>query len=744
MKWVTTINMEDYSDLIANVISIDKLSGTRRQPKPKLAHEQRRTRAGRRELSASGSTDRHSWDMSTRPFVALDGEGITYDKELPQAYVLLACSTGQYIKNAAQEGLASQRCFEFLLRLRFENPRAIFLGFSIGYDAEMMMKDFSDEGLRKIHTYKVHRWKAPDGTRYTIRYIPKKWFIVTGVYQGKQVTCRIFDVWSFFGTGFVATLEEHLPEVPEDDLEHIIAGKNQRDNFTDEELESEVIPYCKLELKYSVDLMTRFRELLNQAGIYPKSWHGPGALASFLFELHGIEAHMNRDLPDDILDASQYAFAAGRMEKFKTGRSGKPVYKHDLRSAYPAAMVRCPSLAGRAWKERSFDPKWQLFPKDIQDFGMYLITYQSPNERVAANGLRFPEPLFKRSVQGYINFPADVTGWYWGPEVKAAMAVGHVRVSAGWELDMTDMVYPFEWLKDMFAKRMEWKAQGIAAQVGLKLGPNSLFGKTCQRTGWRKDGDKIPKWHQYEWAGFITSTTRAEVFRVANMAAEMGCLIGIETDAVLTDAPLPLVDNKQLGDWETEVYPDIIYLQTGQYFLKTDLTEWSDDLERKGYQQDSEGGIWKNKFRGFDRKTLTIGRVLEFLESTSFDVMGEDKENVAITKLPSTRFVTSKGALHEHRMGEWRRWITKYKDLKILIDYKRTHLPGACRMCRAGKVYGSEGMHDMIIRRDKGADNETHASKLPWRRIEGEAVEWDSDITPREEPSFNPEASGIG
>jgi len=255
----------DYTDLLANATSIDKLSGTRRQPKAKLVLEQRRTRAGRRELAASGSTDRHSWDMSTRPFVALDGEGITYDKQLPQAYVLLACSTGQYIKNACQEGLSSQRCFDFLLQLRAENPRALFCGFSIGYDAEMMMKDFSDEGLHKIHTYKVHRWKAQDGTKYTVRYIPKKWFIVTGKYEGKEVTCRVFDIWSFFGTGFVATLEEHLPSVPEADLEHIIAGKNQRDNFTDEELESEVIPYCKLELKYTVDLMTRFRDLFSLA-----------------------------------------------------------------------------------------------------------------------------------------------------------------------------------------------------------------------------------------------------------------------------------------------------------------------------------------------------------------------------------------------------------------------------------------------------------------------------------------------
>jgi len=453
---------------------------------------------------------------------------------------------------------------------------------------------------------------------------------------------------------------------------------------------------------------------------------------------------MNKNLPDDILDASQYAFAAGRMEKFKTGRACKPVYKYDLRSAYPAAMVRCPSLAGREWTQRTFDVKWKLFPKDIQDFGMYLIDYQSSNERSMGHDNRYPEPLFKRSKQGTINFPVDVCGWYWGPEVKAAMGVGLVRVSAGWELDMTNATYPFSWLKDMFIKRLEWKDKKIAAQVGLKLGPNSMFGKTCQRTGWRKEGDKIPAWHQYEWAGFITSTTRAEVFRVANMAAEMNCLIGIETDAVITDAPLPLVDNRQLGDWECEVYPDLIYLQTGQYFLKTDITEWTDDLERKGYQQDPDGGIWKNKFRGFDRKTLTISRVLEFLDSTSFNVELKDKEGVAITKLPSTRFVTSKGALHEHRMEEWRRWITKYKDLKLMIDTKRTHDPSFCRMCKAGKVYGSEGMHDMTHRREKGSTHDCYASQLPWRSVTGEAVGWDTDITPREEPSFDPEASGVG
>lgn len=734
----------DFADLVTNATSINKLLGARRQPKPAVVHEQRRSRAGRRELLSTGRTDRFAWDMSTKPFVCIDGEGITYDEDKPQAYVLLAASTGVFIKESdSQEGLASQRCFDFMLRLKADNPHHIFVGFSIGYDAEMMMRDFSDEGLRSIHKYQVHRWKAPDGRKYVIRYIPKKWFIVTGEYGGKKLTCRIFDIWSFFGTGLVATLEEHLPDVPPEDLDHIIQGKNQRNDFTDEQLMTEILPYCQLEIKYTVQLMTRFRELLSEAGIYPRSWHGPGALASFLNDLHGIGAHMDGDLDDDILDASQYAFAAGRMEKFKTGRAGKPVYKYDLRSAYPAAMRYCPSLAGRRWIERSFDKNWKLFPSDIQDYGIYLLTYQSPNERCMGSELRAPEPLFKRSKVAQINFPTDVTGWYWGPEVKAAMAVGNVWISAGFELDMTDAEFPFAWLDEMFAQRMVWKAAGIAAQIGLKLGPNSMFGKTCQRTGWRKPTDKIPKWHQYEWAGYITSRTRAEVFRVANMAAEMGALIGIETDAVLTDAPLPLVDNKQLGDWECEVFPDIIYLQTGQYFLLTNLTEWTPDLERKGYQRDESGGIWKNKFRGFDRKTLTISRVLEYLDATSFKVWGDDKANVAIKKLSSTRFVTSKGALKENRMGEWRRWITKYKDLQILLDYKRTHDPSFCRMCQQNRVYGSEGMHDMTHRRHDGSEPGSYASKLPWRSVQGEAIEWDAADSPREEPSFDPEASGV-
>jgi hypothetical protein len=725
----------DFTKLAQTATTLDKLPGTRRQPKAKPIHQERKTREGRQRLRAAGDTSRHTHDMSTAPFVALDGEGITYDESLPQAYVLFGASTGRYILQANQRGLSSADCFNFMLRLRIDNPDAIFVGFSIGYDAEMMMRDFTHEQLAAIHKHQVVRVTL-DGHKYTVRYIPKKWFMVTAEINHKKVTCRIFDVWSFFASSFVRALEEHVPGIPQADLEHIREGKNLRKNFTDAQVREVMIPYWQLELKYTVQLMQRFRSLLQEADIYPRSWHGPAALANYLNTKHGTKHHMAFDQDSRLLDALQFAFAAGHMERFKTGRANCKVYKYDKRSAYPSAMVRCPSLAGKQWQRRDFDGNWRLFPNDLQDYALYRTRYSARNPV----DFKRPEPLFRRSIQATITFPYDTYGWYWGVEVKEAMRTGEVQIYEGYEFDLTDAEWPFRWMAQDFEKRMAWKKAGIAAQIGIKLGMNSMFGKAAQKSGWHKKGDKIPSWHQYEWAGFITSDTRADMHRVAMLAYEKGGLIGIETDAILTTCKMPeLIDNGQLGDWEYEEYEDIIYLQTGMYFLKTAYTEYTEKLENAGYVQDKDGGIWSAKFRGLDKKSLTIDRTIAFLESTRYDIIGEPVYRTVIDGLTCTRFIGSKGALHSLTMSDWRKWITSPREIHPLWDTKRVHDRAFCSLCRNGKVYGSQGLHEMIHRPNTNGGNgcDSFASKLPWREVVGQASQWD-ELDINEEPSFTP------
>jgi len=669
-------------------------------------HEARRTHEGRAALRAIGKTgDHNTLDMMGRQFIGWDGEGITHVPQTPQSYVLFGASTGDYV---ISDSLNTQTCLNLMLKVKAQNPHSEMVGFAIGYDAEMIMRDFTPAQLERIHKHGVVRWRD-----YRIEYRPKKWFQVSGPYQGRKVVCKIWDVWSFFTCSFVKALDQYLPELEQSDLDVIISGKGQRGSFTVERLRSEVVPYWQKELELLVRLMDRLRELMNQKGLHPRGWHGPGALANAVNTKYKTARAMKRELPEGVLDAAQFGYAAGRVEQFKVGRACQTVYKYDVNSAYPAAMLELPSLNG-SWHYRQGENI-----ADVRMYGLYFVEYNGLNS-VAS---RLPHPFFHRTKDGFITFPRYTIGWYWGPEVLAALkhVPDAVTVFAAWEMDTSGSYYPFLWLQDMYNERLDLKRRGEQAQLVLKLAMNSMYGKMAQRTGWKEiDPVKsIPKYHQYEWAGYVTSRTRARLYEAALLAASQDALIGIETDAVFSTIPLPLTTSKNLGEWDLETFDDCIYLQTGVYWLLAD-------------------GDWKAKFRGMDKDTLTLDMALEYLKTTSLNVAHEDDyHNNAMKGMTRTRFVGSKAAMHVNRLEDWRVWKTDNVELKVGLSFKRLHVPELCYTCNDGKYYGHDRMHDMVT--GVNGMGPSHASKIPWRNVTGEATLWDEEA--KIDPSFTPYAS---
>lgn len=700
-------------------------------------HKARYSREGRAWLRERGDVSKGAHDMTSRPFVGWDGEGITHGPDgIPQSYCLFGASTGDYILSAQQ--LTSSQCLELMLKVQYNNPDAIHVGFAIGYDGEMMMAHMPIKVIQRLAKHTVARWG-----KYRIEFIPKKWFQVTGEYLGKKVTCKIWDVWSFFATSFVKAIDSYL-DIPAETLTKIREGKALRGNFTTGQLHKLIKPYWKMELKFLVQLMDKLRTLLNGAGLYPTQWHGPAALANCLFKTHGIAAHMNHDTPPEVLDAEQYAYAAGRVEACMVGRLWSPVYKYDLNSAYPFAMVECPSLAKRRWTARRFYASstdgYDADSLGIQQYAMYFVHFKSP--RMYSDIV--PMPFFHRSKNAYISFPHQTVGWYWGPEVRQAMAWDRdsVHLIAGWELDLDGAEYPFEYIRGEFAKRLKMKADGDESERAVKLGLNSGYGKLAQRSGYDRF-QQIPKWHQYGWAGYITSRTRATMHSAAMLAARRGSLIGIETDAVFSSEPLPeLETGKQLGQWGLETYPDIIYLQSGVYWLKTDK-EWSDELAWQGYQRDETGAVWAAKFRGMDADTLTVDGAMTYLDGMSMNVASpKDYQTQAMKGMTRTRFVGFKAANHRNRLDTWRSWVTDDVTLSIGGSFKRVHIPNECSSCQNGVHYASNTMHDLAVMDTGIVDGAmSHASKLPWREVPGyQSPIWE-DINPDEildnlDPSF--------
>jgi hypothetical protein len=300
------------------------------------------------------------------------------------------------------------------------------------------------------------------------------------------------------------------------------------------------------------------------------------------------------------------------------------------------------------------------------DFTLYYVTF-----RGLVENSRMPFPLPHRHPNGNVAFPDRTTGWYWGPEISVA----HEYVNKyGGELDVhltrlfvpATTVKPFAFIDALYQKRRALKAAGDGAQVGIKLGLNSMYGKLAQQIGWSEDekGLRLPPYHQLEWAGYITSRCRAAVYR--GVLEDLDCVIAFETDAMFTTHRLNVNHGYSLGDWEYTEFKDMAYLQSGTYFAH------------------KANGKPVDKTRGVIRGSITFEH--------AYAALRDDK----VTVTARSRMFIGLGLALAQKFSKWLVWYENDKVLSIFPGQKRTHQHEMCVECGAeGGVVRSmiDGFH---------------------------------------------------
>lgn len=650
-------------------------------------HELRRTPKGRKILVQTGVSmkgySRGQGDYSDIPFTerrfcAWDGESVNVnnrtdyvdlgDGELhpytrsDSKYVLFGNSDGDYVTGP---DLSTVECLEIIVDKAHKD--AIHFGFAFGYDVNMILRDLSKNHLRVLKDKGHVMWK-----RWRIEYLPRKWFVVTD--RSIRKTTKIWDTFSFFMKSAVEAWKEYDVEVSET----VIRGKLERGDVAYEKLWSDIFPYWKEENEAYVALMEKLRESLHSADLYISAWHGPGAIASHSMAKHRINRSMATG-PEPVNDAAQYAYGGGRFEMFKVGRSANPVYEYDINSAYPFAISQLPNLANGKWRH-------VLSPTAVARFGVYRVKF-AVNPFAPISNFHRPMPFLHRDPRGQISFPCVNETWVWSPELWGKAKFPGLEILEGWEFEEYSEDRPFDWMAQNYHIRKLYKAAGNPAQLALKLQMNSMYGKMAQRVGWNEEKLLPPKWHQLEWAGWVTSYCRAMVFRAALRAGTK--LVAFETDAVFSLKPLAehLDIGDNLGQWEETVYDDFVYLQSGCRF-------------------GLRNGEWSAKYRGFDKGSLSLDDALKALSG--------DPANWAIQGT-TKRFVGFAQALHTN-FGTWREFQSgKARVMHIGGEGKRKHVPNLCPSCKAG-IPGSEGFHYCALSSPIGGQSEKHT--LPWKDVE--------------------------
>lgn len=351
-------------------------------------------------------------------------------------------------------------------------------------------------------------------------------------------------------------------------------------------------------------------------------------------------------------DASLHAYFGGRIEPVQYGRYEGTVYAHDIVSAYPSAMRDLPCLAHGEWRDSRHG--------EVSNF--YVARMQAKTEGVI-------HPLPHRLEDGRVVFPPHTSGWYWKPEAETVSP--HCQLeSLHWHQSCNH--HPFAFVDNLFTARREMKQAGNPAQLALKLVLNSLYGKTCQRLGGDVDA---PPYHQLEWAGYITSSTRAKVYALAMV--NPSAVVSFETDGVYATERLCEDGDGSLGSWEVTEYDEIVYVTSGLYWLR-------------------KGDTWIAKYRGLDPGSLSVSNVLEGWAC-------------GLSHVPAkrTRFrgmFTS--TVSPERFSQWCQWVTEDPPPQIAL------YPAGKRVVLTD-ADPSTGLQPTMA--TQPSELMSHPHRLPWR-----------------------------
>lgn len=686
---------------------------------PAPVHELRRSEMGKALLRERGRRDPHVYRArdGLRPFLFWDGEGVTLD-DGSHHYILFGSSSGHYIQGRS---LGTMECLDLLLQCEMDNPDAYHVGFAFKYDVEMILFDLPRVKMERLHKGNATYWR-----NYRLEYFPGKWFQVSSRRGNKLIVCKVWDIFGYFQQSFVSALRDMFGQ--QKIFDEIASGKDSRSGFQYDDLESHIKPYWRNELEWGVKMVERLRELLYAADLKIVHWHGPGAIANFLFKKHNIKKDKNEELPPHITVAAQYAFTAGRFEPFKLGHACSKIYVYDLNSAHPTGMRQLPSLSGE-WHKVDY-------PGQVSDTGIYRVSFDAfaGGEVMYDERLVWPQPIPHRDHKSLVSYPAQVATWLWSPELHAikkhGVMKGKLRIHEAWELDYDPGYRPFDFIGDLYDKRLHYKRAGEHVQMAYKLGLNSLFGKTAQRVGWTEDKRKIPEWHQLEWAGLITSNTRALLWEAIMLAARKGSLVSVDTDAVFSTEPLDLPMGDGLGMWDYKVYDDMVYVQNGIYWLLKD-------------------GKWKQKFRGLDPDSLTVEQAIKWFAATNLrvpnpytqaakalgsgierdarrghDPMMHSWEQLLKIEGTTTRFIGSKAAFAGDESRRCR-WETEPRIINVGTEGKRLHFWERCKACLRGDVYADNGFHDLTLPAPFPTGGQlSYPHFIPWRLLERKGTPW--------------------
>jgi hypothetical protein len=470
-------------------------------------------------------------------FSAYDGESIR------DHYVLLANDRGESVENL--DGLTTAECLEFLARPTPKSRSETRLIFGSSFDVAHWVKDFTAEQRERLYAGERVTFE-----RWTVEYLPRRLFVIYDHETPNKPQIKYHDVSSWFQGSFLDAVTEWIGEPPA----LLVRGKRERGTWRHWSL-ARIRSYNLLECELLVQLVLKMDAGLKRLSppITLRSWYGPGAAASWLLNhAPGLYTDFRYFSPehvgDGLLDPMRRAYFGGRIELTRLG-TVKRLYRYDINSAYPWALSHLYTLTYQ-W---TLVTTWTAQPQS--QMSIWRVSWRLPPGSPLG-----PFPF--RETDGLISYPLTGEGWYWWPEVSAALrsfGARAIRVDHGYVNIGDEYSVLRELVHARYLERQALRAAGDPAERLLKLAMNAMYGKFIQRLG-------SGRWYCLPWAGWATSLVRARL--LAAVRGREHHVVSFSTDGIVTDAPLTVKLADHLGGWDEAYYSSGTFVLPGLYRLQ--------------------------------------------------------------------------------------------------------------------------------------------------------------------------------
>jgi hypothetical protein len=318
------------------------------------------------------------------------------------------------------------------------------------------------------------------------------------------------------------------------------------------------------------------------------------------------------------------AYVGGKSDQPKQGDHSGVVYEQDISSAYPIGQLEVPDMTGGHW-ERVINPTRER----VENANMVSMFH------VRTHGYERDLPFYAlpfRTTNGSIYYPPNVEGMYMRDHVIAAIRhydyfekAGRLcnyginshgptlEIVSGWIFHPLIDKKPFTWIADLFDYRVKIKDTNKSGAQAIKLGLNSLYGKTAEGVG-----NHPPLYASPFFAAAITAKTQRMVIEAGLTSPDSVSMFA--TDGVYSTKALDVCapKTKTLGAWEVkEVKSGGVFVYTGVYLLRYK------PIKKTYNDRDDEHAHFKVKTRGFSPKEI------DHAEGTSYnqavlEVLGRD------------------------------------------------------------------------------------------------------------------------